>query len=242
MKLITLGTAAGLPTATRFNTASLLQTENGLYLIDAGAPAGALIIRKNLSLKDLRAVFLTHMHEDHFGGLTGILKSRMRDPSASQERLTEVWLPQQDAIEAFDQLMKVQFPKENRDRVRYELIAPGLFFDDGFLKVTAIPNRHIVSPSYCFLIEAQGRKMVCTGDLSGDCSDFPLEAAKEADLVLSEFTHFKPEHLLPKLLEIHPRKLILHHVAVYREGAFPAIAAALDYPAFLANDGDEFEW
>ena len=253
MKLITLGTGAGNPTLIRHNSCSFLETSNGSYLIDAGGPVSASIIRKGLDFNAIRAVFITHMHEDHFGGLTSFLKNRMipNGPYNRADRWRgfwpEVWLPDPDAPEAFDRLMAIQFRGTQRDRIKYRVIQPGLFYDDGYLKATAIPNRHfkwndLYLPSYCFLFEAEGKKLLCTGDLSADFSDFPVEAAKDADLVLCEFTHFDPENCRNLLGKIRPGKLIFNHVAGRNEAVFPEFSKNFDYPMFVAKDGDEFEF
>ena len=65
MKIITLGTSHGDPTVTRFNSSTLFRTGTADYLIDAGSPVNALMIRRNIPLSALRAVFITHQHEDH---------------------------------------------------------------------------------------------------------------------------------------------------------------------------------
>ncbi len=237
----------------RNNTCTWLDTRHGAYLIDAGGPVTASIIRKGLDFNLIRAVFVTHMHEDHFGGLTSFLKNRMvpYGPYNLAPRWRgfwpEVWLPDPDAPEAFDRLMAIQFRGTQRDRIKYRVIEPGRFYDDGFLKVTAIPNRHFewkgqYLPSYCFLMEFEGKKLLCTGDLSEDFSDFPVEAAKDADLVLCEFTHFDPEKCRDLLAGIRPGKLVFNHVAKKNEDYFPELAKQLNYPAAVAKDGDEFDF
>ena len=58
MKLITLGTSHGDPTVNRFNVSTLLQeTSAGRFLIDAGAPAAALLIRRGVPVETLRGIF-----------------------------------------------------------------------------------------------------------------------------------------------------------------------------------------
>ena len=75
MNIHTLGTGHGNSTLSRFNSSTLYETVDGrLYLIDAGAPVEALIRRKGFKLRNLRATFVTHMHDDHAGGLTGLMK------------------------------------------------------------------------------------------------------------------------------------------------------------------------
>ena len=253
MKIITLGTGAGNPSMIRNKSCTFLETSGGAYLIDAGGPVSAEIIRKGLDFNRIRAVFITHMHEDHFGGLTSFLKNRMvpNGPYNRADRWLgfwpEVWLPDPDAPEAFDRLMAIQFRGAQRDRIKYRVIRPGLFYDDGNLKATAIPNRHFhwkdgFLPSYCFLLEAEDKKLLCTGDLAADFSDFPVEAAKDADLVLCEFTHFDLQKCQALLRAIRPGKLVFNHVAGRNEALFPEFSASFDYPMFVAKDGDEFEF
>ena len=53
-----------------FGVAHLLEMESGLYLVDAGSPRSERKIidcMKLLGREDLRLIFLTHAHFDHFG-------------------------------------------------------------------------------------------------------------------------------------------------------------------------------
>ena len=74
LKIHTLGTSHGDSTFSRFNTSTAYETCGVLYLVDAGAPVEALLRRKGLLAKDIRGIFITHMHDDHAGGLTGMIK------------------------------------------------------------------------------------------------------------------------------------------------------------------------
>ena len=90
-KIITLGTSHGDPTLERFNSSTLLECNGKRYLLDAGAPAAALLIRRGIAIRELQGIFLTHMHEDHFGGLSGLLKHIVKYPPA---RPIPVFLPE----------------------------------------------------------------------------------------------------------------------------------------------------
>lgn len=249
MKLSTLGTGAGNPSKTRKNTAHILTTPNGDYIIDAGAHLTSSMVQKDIDANNVRAVFISHMHEDHFGGLTSFLKNRMKDSlrkNPAWKIRPDVWFPDADALEPYEKLMAIQFRGRNKDMINFRVIKPGVFFDDGYLKVTAIPNRHIpwedgFLPSYCFVFEAEGKKLVYTGDLALDCSDFPVEAAANADICISELTHFDPIKEIKYFQKINPRKLVFTHVAESRAKLMPEFRKLIKYPVIVANDGDDFE-
>lgn len=77
MDLLFLGTSSGTPTRTR-NVSGLALLEDkgrGWYLIDCGEATQHQVLRTSLSLHELRAIFITHVHGDHCYGLPGLLAS-----------------------------------------------------------------------------------------------------------------------------------------------------------------------
>lgn len=77
MDLLFLGTSAGVPTRNRnvSATALLESSGRGWYLIDCGEATQHQLLRTPLSLVELRAIFITHVHGDHCLGLPGLLAS-----------------------------------------------------------------------------------------------------------------------------------------------------------------------
>jgi ribonuclease BN (tRNA processing enzyme) len=72
--LILLGTAgAPLPVAGRGGIASALVADGRVFLIDCGRGSPSAYVGAGLDFSCLEAIFLTHLHVDHVGDLTGML-------------------------------------------------------------------------------------------------------------------------------------------------------------------------
>lgn len=77
MDLLFLGTSAGVPTKARNVSATAVIETNGShwYLVDCGEGTQHRLLHTPLSIRDLRAIFITHVHGDHCFGLPGLLAS-----------------------------------------------------------------------------------------------------------------------------------------------------------------------
>ncbi|KKO13001.1 MULTISPECIES: ribonuclease Z [Pseudomonas] len=77
MDLLFLGTSAGVPTTARNVSATAVIEASGShwYLVDCGEGTQHRLLHTPLSIRDLRAIFITHVHGDHCFGLPGLLAS-----------------------------------------------------------------------------------------------------------------------------------------------------------------------
>lgn len=77
MDLLFLGTSAGVPTKARNVSATAVIEASGShwYLVDCGEGTQHQLLHTPLSIRDLRAIFITHVHGDHCFGLPGLLAS-----------------------------------------------------------------------------------------------------------------------------------------------------------------------
>ncbi|MEB5934622.1 ribonuclease Z [Pseudomonas mosselii] len=77
MYLQFLGTSSGVPTKARnvSATAVIEASGTGWYLVDCGEGTQHQLLHSPLSVRDLRAILITHVHGDHCFGLPGLLAS-----------------------------------------------------------------------------------------------------------------------------------------------------------------------
>ena len=75
MKVIPLGTSSGKPTLKRNVSAVAIAREGEWLLMDCGEATQTQIARAGLNPNRLSAIFITHLHGDHFNGISGLLST-----------------------------------------------------------------------------------------------------------------------------------------------------------------------
>lgn len=264
MRIYTLGTSHGDSTFSRFNSSTAYEAADGtVYLVDAGAPVEALYRRKGLLIQNLRACFVTHTHDDHVGGLPGLIK-QVRKYAHLREQVFNLFLSEGTAIEPLKAWSRAEHEEPEHPLIGYHAVTDGLIYDDENVTVTAIRTAHVrthgrtegepCSFAYTLYFKADNITVLHTGDLWVDFSDFPKIAQEQYfDICLCEATHYKPESAHQTLMNAKFGRLLFIHVNdPYHVRISPgwvtdngekrllSFCKELPYPVAVAHDGDEF--
>jgi len=74
-QLTILGKSSAVPTSESFPSSQALQYGNAVFLIDCGEGCQIQLRKNKISFKQIRHIFISHLHGDHFYGLFGLLST-----------------------------------------------------------------------------------------------------------------------------------------------------------------------
>ncbi|MCQ2413485.1 MAG: MBL fold metallo-hydrolase [Clostridia bacterium] len=243
MKLTFLGTSHGVPEAHRRCSCTMLTFGEGAnqrtYFVDMGADASEDLVTRGIPLATTKAIFITHKHGDHTNGLIPFID--LANWFFKTSAFT-VYLPKPGISDTINHWLKL-VGTDVRDDIRYDLVKTGTFYDDGFLKVTAYPTLHC-DDSYAFLIEAEGKRLLFTGDLKhrDPAADFPVSTGtdKPLDIAVCECAHFDASLYEPIFKQMKLGLVVYNHYQPRKIGGlYQMIAAMPELPQKVATDGLE---
>ncbi|MEM3402487.1 MAG: MBL fold metallo-hydrolase, partial [Candidatus Hadarchaeales archaeon] len=93
MKLTFLGTTGSIPTKKRGLPSIAIRREGELILFDCGEGTQSQMVKAGLSPLKIDAIFLTHLHGDHFLGLAGIVQTMAL---LDRRKMLEIFAPIED--------------------------------------------------------------------------------------------------------------------------------------------------
>lgn len=245
MKITFLGTSHGVPSPERYCSCSMIEVNGTHYFIDAGAPLIDILLRRGVDLNSVRTIFTTHLHSDHTDGilpLAGLFTWYYKTTSV------DIYMTEQSGIEVFENMMEAAIGALDRERVRFKLMTTDTVYEDENIRVTPMPTQHLASvgrPAYSYLVEAEGKKVLFSGDLSNrlEKQDFPAYALEnDVDLMICEMAHFDVEHAKPYLEKCRAKEMLFNHVFPLEKLArIDALNGSFGYPIRTLADGDEVE-
>ena len=264
MKIRFLGTSHGYNEAGRFCSSAVVSCGGKHYVIDAGAPIMGLLPTYGYSYSDIGGIFITHTHQDHYGGLVEFTNQIEGFGRFSDIRVS-VYVPPEFPVE---RLMIYLFGNPyGRDKPipgasagpgpcvkRVEYIhyqqEEGVIFSDDNVKITAFPTMHC-SHSHAFLVEGDGKRVMFSGDLKSGFTDYPAlltdDKSDYCDVLVIEGAHTRLNS--PEAVELFRRSRIRRAVVnhLYRRLNSETVIDEMRqevadlFPVDEAYDGMEFE-
>lgn len=256
-RLVLLGTGGGpTPKRRRSSPAQALLVGDRTYIVDCGDGVGRQLALAGISLRSIRAVFITHQHSDHnadygnllmfawIAGLTAPIDTYGPPPLA---KITRLFLEMNEYDLEIRQKDEGRPPLAPSIRV-HEVDRGGVVVDDGHVKVTAALNDHPpVVPSFAYRFDTADRSIVFSGDTN--VSQNLIRLAAGADVLVHEVMHVPS---ISAILERDPdakrlrEHLLASHTTVEDVGRVAAAAKVktLVLSHFVPGDVDlpDDEW
>ncbi len=216
MKLTFIGSSHSVPEPHRKCSCIMLETGGNVYFIDMGTSAIDALRTRNISVDAVKGVFITHMHGDHTNGLiqfVDLITWYFRTPDPV------ICLPIPEAGQVIRDWLAVTLNVAKKE-IHYRETQPGTVFDDGVLRVTAVATMHC-HKSFSYIVEAEGKTVLFTGDLKHPSVDFPAPAMElPLDLIVCEAAHFEATSYLPVFEQCNIRNVCVTH---YSDEFLPSV-------------------
>ena len=248
-----LGTCSGTePMEGMHQTSTVVEADGVNYWFDAGENCGYSACLSGVDVLKTRALFLSHMHIDHTGGLPHLFFCIQKMIAMKKGRLIndntmDIFSPKPEVVGAIKSVTcgNVQSHAALLFTTNDLPMHDGLLFDDGVLRVSAIHNTHLHEDgsrgwhAYSFLIEVEGKRIVHSGDVGRPEELLPL-MADGCDLLIMETGHHKVKDVC-EFAQAHgvQRLRFTHHgrEIINDRAGMEALVASYPYDYQIAYDG-----
>ncbi|MBE6577962.1 MAG: MBL fold metallo-hydrolase [Ruminococcaceae bacterium] len=252
LKFTFLGTCSGTePMPNRHHSSVLLEINDLYYWFDAGENCSHRAYTSGVDVSHVRAVFISHMHVDHIGGLANLMSvirkvHRVTGVPQINNNCYDIFVPSLKTLNSVKDVAGIPTaPCKGVNAIEHE-ISDGVIFEDENIRVTALHNTHLKETgekgwhAYSFLIEAEGKKVIFSGDV-GYVEELDPYTEGGCDMMIMETGHHKVEHVceyavnrgVPRLIFTHHGRQILSDVDAARE-----LVATLHSNVQICDDGD----
>ncbi len=217
VEITILGSGASLLSPDRVLAGLMIEITGKPLIFDIGP---GVLHRLSCSLRDLTLIehiFLTHFHVDHCSDVPALMQSLWLE---GYDKNLNVYGPKhlENAFQGISLIFPYLIPKLP---LKLHVISPGYQSKTEDWTVTAFPVEHGDMEAYGFLIEAEGKRVVYSGD-TRPCAE-TIKQAKDADLLIHECSlpdrmkDMAPNHTTPAELgalaaQAEVKTLVLTHL------------------------------
>lgn len=186
MKLTVIGSGDAFSAGGRHQSCYMVDAGGSRYLMDCGATSMLAMRRAGLAPGGIRAIFISHLHGDHFGGLPFLFI----DALFISRRAEPLVIAGPPGIEArFWLAMAAMYPGmeavERQFELRFVELRPGAPAAVEGMEVQVFEMRHVPGETcYALRLRHGGKTLAYTGD-TGWTEDV-IAAGRGADLYLME--------------------------------------------------------
>ncbi len=222
MQIQFIGSGDAFGSGGRLNTCILVKGRKTCFLIDCGASSLVGLKANQINLNEIKEIFITHFHADHFGGIPFFILDAQFNGKRTEPLIL---IGPRGLKDWYGRIMETGFPGSSRTPTKFELIfvelpekTPTLVADHN---VTAYPGNHGPSGNPCFSyrINCEGRTIAYSGDT--EWTDLLIEAGRDADLLIAEAYFFEKkvrfhldyQTLSEKLPLIAAKRVVLTHMS-----------------------------
>lgn len=251
-KITFLGTCSGTePMPNRHHSSVVIEIGGIYYWFDAGENCSHKAHNMGIDISRVRAIFISHMHVDHIGGLANLLytiekiKWVTKTPHINNDSY-DIFVPDIPKLQFVRNIGEVPASRNTSVKVVEHEIDDGLIFEDENIRVTALHNNHLNESgengwhSYSFLIEVDGKRIVFSGDIR-----FPEELdpymADGCDILIMETGHHTVSNVCAYASSRNVKKLLFTHHGreILRDvDAAEQLARTLHANTKICHDGD----
>ena len=217
-----LGSCSGTEPMPDMHHQSWLMELNGVnYWFDAGENCVHRAHTSGINVMNTVALFISHPHIDHIGGLANLFSciqklERMYKMQLVRNNTLELFFPDLKLLESVKNITFSGGAHNFRYTLNEHTLSDGLLFEDENVRITTLHNRHLKEDgsngwhAYSFLIEADGKRIVFSGDVRSADEMDPL-IGDGCDMLIMETGHHDVQSVMEFAVSRKVKHLRLTH-------------------------------